>query len=181
MARAGFPLTRPRGTAYPRPVIVIVMGVSGSGKSTVGQEMARRLGWEFRDGDAFHPPANVAKMASGTPLTDADREPWLRAIQQFMRAHHAAGGSAVIACSALRASHRQLLLKDEPWVRFVFLSGSPALIDARLRGRQGHFMPPTLLASQLATLEPPEGVLTVDITPPPEVIAAHVILQLGLQ
>lgn len=156
------------------------MGVSGSGKTTVGSLLAGRLGWSFRDGDDFHPPANVAKMRSGTPLTDEDRLPWLLAIQAFMRKCHADGQSAVIACSALRERYRDVLLRSEPWVRFVHLCGSRELIALRMRSRAGHFMPAALLDSQLATLEPPSDSLSVDITAAPAVLAEEIRHRLGL-
>ena len=165
---------------YPRSMVVIVMGVSGSGKTTVGSLLAGRLGWSFRDGDDFHPAANVAKMRSGTPLTDEDRLPWLLAIQAFMRKCHADGQSAVIACSALKERYREVLLCMEPWVRFVHLRGSRELIAQRMQARAGHFMPPTLLDSQLATLEPPADSLAVDIRAEPADLVEEICQQLGL-
>lgn len=157
------------------------MGVSGAGKTTVGRLLAQRLGWDFHDGDDFHPPANVAKMRSGTPLNDDDRRPWLLAIQQHMRASEAAGKSEVIACSALKDVYRQLLLVEEPWVRFVHLQGSSELLARRLNSRQGHFMPATLLESQLATLEAPTEALRVDVAPPPTEIVSQIVERLGLK
>lgn len=145
-------------------MIVIVMGVCGCGKSTVGRELARQLDWEFRDGDAFHPPASVAKMSKSIPLNDADREPWLGAIRAFMQETQSRGASAVVACSALKQKYRDWLLCHEPWVKFVHLHGDPAVIRARMNARTDHFMPPTLLDSQLATLELPiAGGVTVDV------------------
>lgn len=161
-------------------MVIVVMGVSGSGKTTVGKLLAERLGWQFRDGDDFHPPANVAKMRSGTPLTDEDRRPWLLAIQTFMRQFRADGQSAVVACSALKESYRDLLLRTEPWVRFVHLHGSRDLIAQRMQARAGHFMPPALLDSQLATLEPPMDCLSVDISAEPAELVAGIQEQLGL-
>jgi gluconokinase len=162
-------------------VILIVMGVAGTGKSTVGRALAERLGWQFRDGDDFHPPANVLKMKSGTPLNDDDRRPWLIAIQEHMQATNARSVDLVIACSALKELYRHWLLKNEPWVRFVHLTGSRELIAQRLAERRGHYMPPSLLDSQLATLETPDDVLAVDITPPPNEIVSEIVARLNLR
>ena len=136
-------------------MIVIVAGVSGSGKTTVGAMLAGRLGWPFADADDFHPAANVAKMRAGTPLTDADREPWLRAIVAWMDGHIARGESAVVGCSALKRSYRDELLGGRPEARMVFLATDRDVLTRRLATRVGHFFPETLLASQLAALEPP--------------------------
>ena len=160
-------------------MIVVVAGVSGSGKTTVGTLLAARLGWTFADGDGFHPAANVARMRAGLPLTDADREPWLAALTAWMDQQTAAGQSAVLACSALRRAYRDRIRAGAPGVRFVFLDGPAELIRARMSGRRGHYMPESLLASQLATLEPP-GVDEDDVhrlqiaLPAAEVIAAAV-------
>jgi len=156
-------------------MVVIVMGVSGSGKSTVGELLAQRLGWEFRDGDWFHPPANVAKMRVGQPLNDEDRRPWLGAVAAFMRSTEAADGNAVIACSALKELHREWLLKGEPWVRFFHLHGAKELIAERMKKRAGHFMPVTLLDSQFATLEPPADVTRLDIAKTPVELVDEVV------
>jgi gluconokinase len=142
--------------------VVVVMGVSGSGKSTVGRLLAAELGWPFADGDDFHPPANVARMRAGQPLTDAQRAPWLAAIAAWISNQH---DGAVLACSALRRSYRDVLRGGGSDVRFALLSLEPALVAARMEHRVGHFMPESLLASQLATLEPlePDEVgITVD-------------------
>jgi len=142
--------------------IVVVMGVSGAGKTTVGEALAARLGWAFVEGDALHPAANVAKMAAGEPLTDADRAPWLAAIAR--RIDELSAGGAVVTCSALKRAYRSVLAR--PGVRFVFLTGEPEVLEKRMAARRGHFMPPSLLASQLATLEPPgpsENAVAVDI------------------
>ena len=130
---------------------IVVMGVSGSGKSTVGAALARRLGVPFADADAFHPQSNIAKMAAGEPLTDADRYPWLAAIGSWL-AQHADGG--VMSCSALKRSYRDQLRSHCPRIEFLHLTGSPELIASRQAGRSGHFMPSTLLKSQFAALEP---------------------------
>ncbi len=154
--------------------IALVMGVSGCGKTTVAAGVAQRLGWKLLEGDAFHPPSNVAKMASGTPLTDEDRWPWLRAI-----ASAAAGeASAVIACSALKRAYRDVLKAGRDDVVIVYLKGSRELIGARLAARKGHFMPPGLLDSQFATLEEPgaeENPLIVPINDLPETLIETVI------
>jgi gluconokinase len=134
--------------------IVVVMGVSGVGKSTVGQGLATALGWPYAEGDAFHPEANVAKMAAGVPLTDEDRWPWLRGIGAWMSAEVAAGRSAVVTCSALRRSYRDLLREDRPEVVFCHLTADPDLIGTRLGHRTDHYMPASLLPSQMAALEP---------------------------
>ena len=137
-------------------MIVVVAGVSGSGKTTVGTLLAARLGWTFADGDGFHPAANVARMRAGLPLTDADREPWLAAITAWMDQQTAAGRSAVIACSALRRAYRARLLGGLPAARMVFLLISRDEGETRLAARAGHFFPAALLDSQLETLEPPQ-------------------------
>jgi gluconokinase len=137
-------------------MIVVVAGISGSGKSTVGALLAERLGWPFADGDGFHPAASVARMRAGLPLTDADREPWLAAIAAWMDEQIAAGRSAVVACSALRRAYRARLLDGRPDARMVFLLLSRAEGEARLAARTGHFFPAALLDSQLQALEPPQ-------------------------
>ena len=133
--------------------LVLVMGVSGVGKSTIGQALAECLGVPFADADDFHPPANVAKMRTGTPLTDDDRWPWLDAIGAWLDAQAGEGG--VITCSALKRAYRDRLRAGRPAVRLLYLHGDPALVMARQAARQGHFMPASLMASQYATLEPP--------------------------
>jgi gluconokinase len=137
-------------------VILIVAGVSGCGKTTVGALLAGRLRWRFADADAFHPEANVAKMRAGIPLTDADREPWLRAITDWMDERIAAGQSAVITCSALKRAYRDQLLAGRPAAAMVFLQVSRTMLEQRLMTRTNHFFPEKLLDSQLAALEPPE-------------------------
>ena len=156
------------------PPAVVVMGVCGCGKSSVGRALAERLGADFIEGDALHPPANIAKMARGEPLDDENRRPWLEAIRQVLRETRAAGRSVVVSCSALRRTYRDHLRGAGP-LRFVFLTGTKDVLAARMGQRDGHFMPLTLLDSQLATLEDPSGeadVVTVDIDRPlGEVIA----------
>ncbi|MFN7332706.1 MAG: gluconokinase [bacterium] len=154
-----------------RPAAIIVMGVSGSGKSTIGALLAERLGWPFADADGFHPPANVAKMASGQPLTDADRWPWLDAIAAHIGAARRTGQPVVVACSALRRAYRDRLRAGHGDLIFLHLSGAPAVIAERQAARQGHFMPPSLMASQFATLEDtgdePDA-LSVSVTAAPQ-------------
>jgi gluconokinase len=137
-------------------MIVVVAGVAGSGKTTVGSLLARELGWTFADGDDFHPAASKAKMHAGIPLSDADRWPWLRAIAAWMDERIAAGASAVVACSALRREYRDLLLDDRPAAELVFLVISREAGEARLDHRRGHFFPEQLLDSQFAALESPD-------------------------
>lgn len=147
-----------RETGAPaRGHLVVVMGVSGCGKTTVGQLLAERLGGEFLDGDALHPEANIAKMSAGTPLDDADREPWLREIGDRLGAAGSAGRTLVIGCSALKRSYRDLIRSAAAPAAFVHLHGSREVLDARMQARPGHFMPASLLDSQLATLEPLEA------------------------
>ena len=138
-------------------VHLVVMGVAGCGKSTVAEELARRLGWELAEGDDFHPVANNAKMSSGTPLTDEDRWPWLDLIAEWTAEQDGAGKNTVVTCSALRRIYRDRLRNAPGRTLFVHLVGSPELLEHRLSSRSGHFMPPTLLPSQLATLEPLEA------------------------
>ena len=142
-------------------MIVVVMGVSGSGKTVVGQALAATLGWPFIEGDDFHPPANVAKMAAGTPLTDDDRWPWLDRLVAEMTAILARGGHAVLACSALRQAYRDRLRRGGD-LRFVYLKGDYETIAGRIAGRSHRYMPATLLASQFATLEEPTDAMIVD-------------------
>jgi len=154
------------------------MGVCGCGKSTVGQALARRLGWRFVDGDDFHPAANVEKMSRGVALIDADRWPWFDAIAAELRRLDAAGESAVLACSALKAAYRARLAASGD-VRVVYLKGDAATIEPRLAGRTGHFMPAALLPSQFATLEEPERGIVVDIRRPVDEQVAAIARALG--
>ena len=158
-------------------MITIVMGVSGSGKSTIGEDLALRLGQPFVDGDDLHPQANREKMAHGLPLDDTDRQPWLEAIVTVMERHRASGESLVLACSALKRRYRDFLRSGHDDVRFVYLRGSRELLAERLRRRAGHFFDPKLLDSQLATLEEPaeDEALRVDVGPPPAGIVECII------
>jgi gluconokinase len=161
--------------------VAVMMGVSGSGKTTVAKGVAQREGWRLVEGDDFHPPANVAKMASGTPLTDEDRWPWLRRIAQEIDAIRASGRSAVVTSSALKRAYRDILIGDRPDVVLVYLKGSKGLIGRRIAARRGHFMPPALLDSQFATLQEPapdERPVVVSIEPPPDQIVAEVVSKL---
>ena len=155
-------------------MIVIVMGVSGSGKTTVGRLLAYDLGWPFHDADDFHPPANIEKMHAGVPLSDADRAPWLDALHQLMADIARDGGNAVLACSALKRAYRERMSAAVPDVRFVYLRGDASLLRLRLARRSGHFMPVKLLQSQLDTLEEPAGAMVFDIDAAPEAIAAQI-------
>lgn len=160
--------------------VLVMMGVSGSGKTTIASGVAQRLGWTLLEGDQFHPPANVAKMAAGHPLTDADRWPWLHALADAIDALRAKGQSAVVACSALKRAYRDILVGDRPDVRLVYLQGSRALIGQRLAARKGHYMPASLLDSQFATLEEPgpeEHALVDSVDAAPEAIIEAIVRQ----
>jgi len=166
-------------------MIVVVAGVAGSGKTTIGSLLAGELGWEFEDGDDLHPAANIAKMKAGHPLTDEDRRPWLGAVAAWIDQCAAAGRSGVIACSALKRSYRDQLLDGRPELRMIFLEviGRDTLA-ARLKGRHGHFFRPEMLDSQLAAVEPPipaERVIVVDDDNPPADVVREIIQRLGLQ
>ena len=153
-------------------MIVLIIGVCGCGKTTIGEALAKDLGWRFLDADDFHPEANVAKMASGNPLTDEDRWPWFDRVAAEMRRMNAAGKPAVVACSALKQAYRDRLAASGD-VRIVYLKGDAATIEARLVRRAGHFMPASLLPSQFATLEEPTDAIVVDIREPiPAQVAA---------
>jgi gluconokinase len=165
------------------PHALIVMGVSGSGKTTIGEELARRIGWRYEDADTFHPSNNVAKMSAGQPLTDEDRWPWLRAIADEIDRASAAGERVVIGCSALRRVYRDVLVHGRHDIGIVYLQGTQALIAGRLGERKGHFMPPGLLTSQFGTLEPPapdEHAVTVSIDAPAGTIVDNILKQLSI-
>jgi gluconokinase len=155
------------------PLIVVVMGVCGSGKSTLGAALAQHLAATFLEGDAFHPPENVARMAAGVALTDADRQGWLSTLSARLGAARQAGEAVVLSCSALKRSYRDTLRSQADDLALVYLAGTPELLAQRMAGRSGHYMPPALLASQLATLEPPqadEHALTLDIASAPQAL-----------
>ncbi|WP_091940612.1 gluconokinase [Trujillonella endophytica] len=169
-------------TAGPGTTTIVVMGVSGSGKSTVAAELVSRLGWEFAEGDEFHPPENVEKMRAGTPLDDDDRWPWLRRLAGWIGEHEAAGTSVVVTCSALKRSYRDLLREGHPSVWFAHVTVDAALLRRRVEERQGHYMPPSLLESQLATLEqlqPDEPGATISGAGAPGEVAGSLLRALG--
>jgi gluconokinase len=161
-------------------MIIVLMGVSGSGKTTVGRMLADHLGWEFDDGDALHPAANRDKMSRGVPLTDADRAPWLRRVRRLIESRTQRQINAIVACSALKRAYRDTIVVDPAQVRVVYLKGSQELIARRLAARVGHFMPPSLLPSQFEALEEPSGATTVDISGTPEQTVNAIIAALGL-
>lgn len=164
-------------------MVLVLMGVSGAGKTTVGSILASRLEWPFQEGDALHPQANIEKMKAGRPLDDADRAPWIEAVAEWIEARLDSNENGIITCSALRRAYRDVLNRRGEGVTFVFLSGSSETIAGRLASRHGHFMPAALLSSQLADLEPPapdEPAITVDVDSPPVVIADRIVERLGL-
>jgi len=164
------------------PLTVVVMGVSGCGKSTVGRSLADELGATFLDADDFHPPANVERMRSGIALTDAERAGWLDALAARLAQARTAQEPVVLACSALKRSYRDALRRGAPALTLVHLTGSPALLAERITARSGHYMPPTLLPSQLATLETPaddEGAITLDVAAPTDDLIAVILRALS--
>ena len=160
-------------------MIVVVMGVTGAGKTTVGQQLAAALGAEFVDADDYHPPENVAKMRAGVPLDDDDRRPWLARLNAALREQAARGASVVLACSALKGAYRTILLAEVPAARLVYLRGGRDQIAARLATRRGHYMDPALLDSQFAALEEPTDAIVVDVAATPGSIVAEVLRALG--
>jgi gluconokinase len=162
-------------------MVIIVMGVSGSGKTTIGQRLAELLNWQFGDADDFHPSANIAKMRQGIPLDDADRQPWLQALQAAIHHWLSTNTNAILACSALKSSYRQLLGQSSDQVHFVYLKGSFELIQQRLSQRQNHYMKADLLQSQFATLEEPDQTtLLLDIAQSPDTIAQQIMANLQI-
>jgi gluconokinase len=161
-------------------MVIVVMGVSGAGKTTIGKMLAEQLGWEFFDADDLHSEANKAKMASGIALTDADRMPWLASIRELITSSLARNLNVTLACSALKQSYRDEIVVDPARVKIVYLKGSAALIASRIAHRTNHFMNKGLLGSQLDTLEEPRDAIMVDITPPPGVIVENIRKQLSV-
>ena len=153
--------------------VVVLMGVTGSGKSTIGRLLSQVLGWKYYDADDFHPPANVAKMRSGIPLNDDDRKPWLETLRDLIRQCLERGENAVLACSALKESYREFLVLNER-VRLIYLKGNRELLKERLASRRGHYMNPALLDSQLDTLEEPKFGYTLDISLSPDEIVKDI-------
>ena len=161
-------------------MVVIVMGVTGAGKTTVGRALAESLGWEFHDGDELHSEESKRKMHRGIALDDADRAPWLAALRKLIQSMLTEGRNGVVACSALKQSYRDEIVVDPNLVKVVYLKGSKELIAERLRGRTGHFMNPDLLQSQFDTLEEPRDAIVVDISGAPEAIVNEIRSRLGL-
>lgn len=162
------------------PNIVVVMGISGSGKSTVGRQLADRLGWPFHDGDDFHPAQNVSKMSKGIPLDDDDRRPWLQTLHDALADILEQGGHAVLAASLLKQAYRELVLGDLLGVRLVYLRADPRVIDERLQKRQGHFFQASLLATQLEILEEPVNALALSVDSPSASLVAQIVDAFGL-
>jgi carbohydrate kinase (thermoresistant glucokinase family) len=164
--------------------VLVVMGVSGSGKTTVAEGLSERLAWPFLEGDSLHPEANVAKMSAGQPLTDDDRWPWLELVADWVAERTAAGEDGIVTCSALKRSYRDVIRRDSDEVVFVHLTGERETLEERMRARKGHFMPPEMLDSQLETLEEPgpdERSLRVPIEQSPEELIEAVVSGLGLE
>lgn len=165
------------------PTVIVLMGVAGCGKSTAGEGLSKALGWPFRDADSFHPPANVEKMKSGRPLDDADRAPWLAAIAAWIDERRELSKPGVVSCSALKRAYRERIIGSRQGVRLVYLTAEPEVIRRRLAARKGHFMPASLLDSQLAVLEEPsedERPVVVDVALPPKRVVATILARLGL-
>ena len=170
-------------TADAKPLVLVLMGVSGCGKSTTGARLSKLLGWPFRDADSFHPQANIDKMSQGLPLTDEDRQPWLAAIAQWIDERLAAGECGIVSCSALKRTYRRIIVGERAGVRLVYLKGNMELIGDRLSRRRNHFMPPALLRSQFDALEEPQGderALSVPISLTPRRVVEAIMQELRL-
>jgi gluconokinase len=170
-------------TADAKPLVLVLMGVSGCGKSTTGARLSKLLGWPFRDADSFHPQANIDKMSKGLPLTDEDRQPWLAAIAQWVDERLARNESGIVSCSALKRAYRRVIVGERDRVRLVYLKGDMALIGDRISRRRNHFMPPALLKSQFDALEEPqadERPLSVPVVLSPRRVVESIVQQLGL-
>ena len=161
-------------------MVILIMGVAGSGKTTVALLLASQLNWKFIDADDVHPPSNIAKMASGQPLTDEDREPWLAALRAWINERLTSGENAILTCSALKQRYREVIVVDPAQVKVVHLHGSAELLRSRMSGRSGHFMAPTMLDSQLAALEPPSNALQLDVAQTPEQLVAAIRAEFGI-
>jgi carbohydrate kinase (thermoresistant glucokinase family) len=171
-------------TEMTSPLVIVLMGVAGCGKSTTGAALGKALGWPFRDADSFHPPANIAKMSQGLPLTDDDRAPWLAAIANWIDERCEGGEPGIVSCSALKRAYRQRIIGARRGVRLVYLKGDMALIGSRLQARKHHFMPVVLLESQFATLEEPradERPLIVSVAVSPRRVVGTILERLGLE
>jgi carbohydrate kinase (thermoresistant glucokinase family) len=167
-----------------QPLVVVLMGVSGCGKSTIGARLSKQLGWPFRDADSFHPQANIDKMSRGIPLDDQDRQPWLEAIANWIESRLAGGGSGIVSCSALKRAYRRIIVGERPGVRLVYLQGDRALIGDRLSRRKHHFMPAALQQSQFGALEEPqadEPAIVVSVALTPRRVVAAIVEQLGVR
>lgn len=158
-----------------KPKVIILIGVSGVGKADIGEELAEQLGWVFYNGADFHPQANLDKVAAGIPLTDEDRQPWLERLQKLIHQHLQQDQRAVLSCSAIKQSYRDILLKENEGAAVVYVKGSPTLIGNRLRQRLGQFMKSSLMENQYEALEIPEGVLTVNSDDPPRTIINQIL------
>jgi carbohydrate kinase (thermoresistant glucokinase family) len=170
-------------TAEAKPMVLVLMGVSGCGKSTTGARLSKLLDWPFRDADSFHPQANIDKMSKGLPLTDEDRRPWLAAIAQWIDERLAAGECGIVSCSALKRDYRRIIVGERAGVRLVYLKGDMELIGDRLSRRRNHFMPPALLRSQFDALEEPqsdERALSVPISLTPRRVVEAIMQELGI-
>ena len=161
-------------------MVIVFMGVSGAGKTTIGQMLGGALGWEFRDADDLHSPGNKAKMSAGIALSDADRAPWLAALHDLIAQHLSAGANLVLACSALKQAYREEIVGDREAVKIVYLKGSRELIRARIAQRKHHFMNQDLLDSQFDTLEEPRDGIVVDVATPPASIVEKILAQLRI-